>query len=663
MTVTDRPVSGSQAVRLLLGSFLVSASAMAFGLVLGGGAPEPVPEGIPDAGAFVGWALPLSRLLLDTSLVTLIGCLLAAAFLLPNRGKALEGLSVDAVRLGSWAALVWAVSALGLYVFTASSIFGRPLSDLSGALLWQLLLDTGLGQALLLHVVLGLTAFVLLRWTLSVQVVVMWLGIVCAALLPLTFSGHSASGGSHDLAGVSLTLHLVGVSLWVGGLGALGWVAWRGSKRFEPAFVRFSHLALWAYVLVGASGVVNAVVRLGSWSELFGSDYGRIVLVKLAALVALGGFGQVQRRRLQRGGSGFGRAAMLELLLMVGVIGLSVALGRTPTPVGDVLDTPAEDLLGGPLPPAPTVLRLLWGWSPTGVGLAVVVLGTALYLRGLWTLRRRGVTWPVGRTISWVVGMLIVAWATCGGLGVYSHVMFSAHMVSHMMLSMVAPIFLVLGAPMTLALRTLPGPRQPGERSPRAMLTAFLHSRFARFMTFPLVGPLLFVGSLYGLYFSPAFEFLMSSHWGHGAMELHFLLVGTLFYYVIIGVDPAPRALPPIARFGLLLVTLPFHAFFAISIMSSNRVFASDYWTTINRPYSTNLLDDQYLGGSIAWALGEIPLLVVMIALLVQWIRSDQREARRIDRQADRDDGAALEAYNARLQELATHGKRRDPDA
>ena len=656
-------LSDTNHVRLAIGSFLVAGSAMVFGLLLGGGAPQPVPEGIPDAGSFVGWALPTARLVLDGSIVTLVGCLLAAAFLLPNRGTTLEGLSVDAVRLGSWAGLTWAVGAVALYVFTAASIFGRPLHDLSVPLLWQLALDTGLGQALILHAVVGLAAFVLLRWTLSVQVVVLWLGVVCAALLPLTFSGHSASGGSHDLAGVSLALHLVGVSLWVGGLGALGWIAWRGSKRFGPAFARFSHLALWAYVLVGASGVVNASVRLGSWSALFSSDYGRIVLVKVAALVALGAFGQYQRVRLRRGAVGFGRAALLEVLLMVGVIGLSVALGRTPTPVGDILSTPAEELLGGPVPPAPTVLRLLTGWAPTGVGVAVVCLGSALYARGLVALRRRGDSWPVGRTLSWFFGMLVVAWASCGGLGEYSHVMFSAHMVSHMMLSMVAPIFLVLGAPMTLALRTLPGPRQPGERSPRAMLTAFLHSRFARFVTHPLIGPLLFVGSLYGLYFSPAFEWLMSSHWGHGAMELHFLLVGTLFYYVIIGVDPAPRALVPIARFGLLLVTLPFHAFFAIAIMSSNRVFANDYWTTIDRPYATDLLHDQYVGGSIAWALGEVPLLVVMIALFAQWIRSDQREAKRLDRQADRDDDAALEAYNARLRDLAEHGRRRDPDA
>jgi cytochrome c oxidase assembly factor CtaG len=396
---------------------------------------------------------------------------------------------------------------------------------------------------------------------------------------------------------------------------------------------------------------------------VFGTTYGLLVLGKVVALVALGVFGVAQRRRIVSAGSSFLRLATTELFVMAAAVGLAVALSRTPTPVGDrVLQTPAEELIGGPLPPAPTVLRLLWGWSGNGVGLAIVGLGVALYLRGVWTMHRRGDAWPVGRTISWMAGMVVIAWASFGGLGEYSHILFSAHMASHMMLSMVAPIFLALGAPMTLALRTLPGPRQPGDVSPRAMLLSFLHSRFSRFVTHPLVGPLLFVGSLYGLYFTGIFEALMNNHLGHAVMEIHFLTVGLLFYYVLIGVDPSPHKLAPIARFGALLVTVPFHAFFAIAVMSSNTVFALDYWKSIDRPYRTDLLADQYLGGGMAWAMGEIPLVLVMIAILSQWFRSDAREAKRFDRAEDRSDDAALEAYNARLRDLAEHGKRRDPN-
>ena len=176
------------------------------------------------------------------------------------------------------------------------------------------------------------------------------------------------------------------------------------------------------------------------------------------------------------------------------------------------------------------------------------------------------------------------------------------------------------------------------------------------------MGPVLFVGSLYGLYFTGIFEALMSNHLGHAVMEVHFLAVGLLFYYVLIGIDPSPHSLAPIARFGALLVTVPFHAFFAIAVMSSNTVFALDYWRDIDRPYRTDLLADQYLGGGMAWAMGEIPLVLVMVAILSQWFRSDSREAKRFDRAEDRSDDAALEAYNARLRDLAEHGKRRDPN-
>ncbi|WP_332641961.1 cytochrome c oxidase assembly protein [Aeromicrobium sp.] len=642
-------------------AFLLSAFVMVVVLYAGGGAPSTPTGDTPSPGEFVGWGVPFLKLLTDICAVMVIGFLLVAAFLLPSSEDEVQGLSVQAVRRASWWAAVWCAVTIGLFFLNVSDIFAKPLTDLSSPFITGYA-ETSAGRAVLLQAVgAGLVA-IATRWTLGTKALGAILGLALATLAPITLTGHSASSGSHGLATTSLLLHVIGVTLWVGGLMALGWVALRGSKRLPPAIERFSALAVWAFVIVGVSGAVNASVRLGSFGEVFGSTYGRLVLLKVAALISLGAFGYAQRRRIVAQGAGFIRLALTELFIMAATIGLAVALSRTPTPVGDdVLKTPLEELLGGPLPAAPTIGRILWGWTGNGAGLAIVGLGTALYLSGVWTLRKRGDAWPLSRTISWLAGMVIIAWATFGGLGAYSHVLFSAHMASHMMLSMVAPIFLVLGAPMTLALRTLPGPRKPGEVSPRAMLQSFLHSRLMRFFTHPLVGPLLFVGSLYGLYFSGAFESLMGNHWGHTIMELHFLGVGLLYYYVLIGIDPSPRPLPSIARFGMLIVTIPFHAFFAIAVMSSNSVFAGDYWRALDRPYRTDLLADQYLGGGMAWAMGEIPLILVMGALLWQWFRSDAREAKRFDRSEDRTDDAALEAYNARLRDLAEHGKRRDP--
>jgi cytochrome c oxidase assembly factor CtaG len=653
----------TQALRDTLVGFIIAGLALTAFLVLGGGAYGRAPIGIADPGPFVGWALPLSKVVNDISAVLVIGFLLAAAFLLPSSQDEVQGLSVQAVRLASRWATVWAVVSVAYFFLAlAGDIFGKSLTDVAWADITGFL-GFSEGRAILLQALGAAVIAVATRFTLGVRSVAGMLGVSLATLGPIALTGHAASSGSHDLATTSLYLHVLGATLWVGGLAALGWVAMRGSKRLDAALLRYSTLALWCFVVIGVSGAVNAAVRLRSVADVFGTDYGLLVVGKVVALVALGAFGVAQRRRIVAAGSGFVRMAVSELFIMAAAIGLAVALSRTPTPVGDrVLETPAEELLGGPMPPAPTVLRLLWGWSGNGVGLAIVALGTALYLRGVWTMRRRGDAWPVGRTISWLAGMAVIAWATFGGLGEYSHVLFSAHMASHMMLSMVAPIFLALAAPMTLALRTLPGPRQRGDVSPRAMLLSFLHSRFSQVVTHPVVGPLLFVGSLYGLYFTGLFETLMNSHLGHAAMEIHFLAVGLLFYYVLIGVDPAPRALPPVARFGALLVTVPFHAFFAIAVMSANTVLALDYWKLIDRPYRTDLLADQYLGGGMAWAMGEIPLVLVMVAILFQWFRSDSREAKRFDRAEDRSDDAALEAYNARLRDLAEHGKRRDPN-
>lgn len=652
----------TSAVRSTVFAYLCALAVLVVALQAGGGAPQSVPAGLPDPGAFTGWGLPAVKLITDFAAVGTIGFLAAAVFLLPSSGDTAQGLAVDAIQVARRAAAVWSLSSIALYFLTVSDVFALPVNQvMKVSLLSEFATTASLGRGILGQIAIAALIFLGARWLVGIRPLAALLGLSLAGLIPISLTGHSAGAGSHDLAIISILVHLVGVTLWVGGLAALAWVARRGSKRLDAAIARYSVLAAWCFGTVAVSGVLNASVRIGSLSSLVTTSYGVLVLGKVAALVGLGFFGLAQRRRIVANGSGFRSLAWRELLLMVMAMGLAIALSRTPTPVPDNLyRTPIEELIGGSMPPAPTVLRFVFGWSPNGVGLAIVGLGTALYLKGVQVMRTRGDHWPLGRTIAWLIGMVIVGWATFGGLGLYSHVLFSAHMVSHMMLSMVAPIFLVLAAPVTLALRTLPGPRQPGEISPRQLLNGFLHSRFSRFVTHPLIGPALFIASLYGLYFSPIFGALMQNHLGHAAMVVHFLAVGTLYYYVLIGIDPSPRKLDPLVRFGALMVTVPFHAFFSISVMSSNSVFAKSYWIELDRPYLTNLLTDQYLGGSIAWAMGEVPLVLVMGAILVQWIRSDRREARRFDRSERRTGDAELSAYNDYLASLNEHGQRRD---
>jgi putative copper resistance protein D len=185
---------------------------------------------------------------------------------------------------------------------------------------------------------------------------------------------------------------------------------------------------------------------------------------------------------------------------------------------------------------------------------------------------------------------------------------------------------------------------------------AAVHAPIARVLTQPLVALALFVGSFYVLYFSGLFDVALEQHWAHLAMNVHFPLVGALFFWPIVGIDPSPRPLPSIARLGLLFVAIPLHAFFGIAVMSSNEVIGSGFYQQLELPW-VDRLADQTTGGGLAWATGEVPMLIVLIALLVQWSRADERTARRDDRRADRDGDRDLVAYNAMLQSLATTGR------
>jgi cytochrome c oxidase assembly factor CtaG len=211
----------------------------------------------------------------------------------------------------------------------------------------------------------------------------------------------------------------------------------------------------------------------------------------------------------------------------------------------------------------------------------------------------------------------------------------------------------VLGGPVGLALRALPAAGRGEPPGMREWILAALHSRTSRFLTKPIVATALFVAGFYGLYLGGLFDAAVGSHIGHVAMNVHFLASGYLFYWVVIGVDPTPRPIPPLAKVAVVFASLPLHAFFAIILMSMDKVLGESFYRSLHLSWHTDLIGDQRLGGGMAWAAGEIPLIVVMIALLVQWTRSDERTARRLDRAADRDDDAELAAYNAMLAELA----------
>ena len=225
-----------------------------------------------------------------------------------------------------------------------------------------------------------------------------------------------------------------------------------------------------------------------------------------------------------------------------------------------------------------------------------------------------------------------------------------------MVLGMIAPIGIVLGAPITLALRTLPIGRNEQERGIRGSFIALLHSKLSKIYTHPVVALAIFNGSLFALYFTPLFGNLMQGHSGHFFMSIHFLSSGILFFQVLIGVDPMPRKVPHIVKVIIIFAAMSIHAFFSISVMSASTLLDNGYFALLERPWATDLLADQRAGGAIGWAMGEIPILLALLATFIQWTRQDKKEAARIDRAADRaaamgeKDDLAL--YNQYLAEL-----------
>lgn len=264
----------------------------------------------------------------------------------------------------------------------------------------------------------------------------------------------------------------------------------------------------------------------------------------------------------------------------------------------------------------------------------VLLLAAAAYLYGVWRLRRRGDPWPMQRTVAFIgPGLGGIAAVTLSGLAAYDTTLISAHMVQHMVLSMVAPIFLALGAPVTLALRTLP-------RGPRRALLAVIHSGPIKLLSLPVVAFALFVASPFVLYFTDLYRLSLESVLFHEVVHLHFLIVGCLFFWPLIGLDPLPGRWPYPGRVLLLLLMVPFHTVLGLTIMQSESLLGGDWYPSLGL-YWADPAADQHLAGGILWAGGELVTVSVLALMVVQWIRASEREAQRIDRELDRQEAAA----------------------
>jgi len=568
-----------------------------------------------------------------------IGALLALAFLVLDKDGKLSTSGSKIRSIISISAFAWFFSSVLNILFTLANILGESVTAvLDLAVLQSFVFQISLGQYLFFQTLIALFVAITSRLLTSSGYTAILLLISLIAISAPVFQSHAASSGSHALAIGSLLIHVIALSFWVGGVIAIALLNQEDRKISLP---RFSQIALWAAIAVVISGVINASARL-NFAAAWSSSYAYVVILKVLITFVLLYFGYKHRNYLAAKPSvnwrAMTRLISVEAAIMIFVTALGSWLSSNQPPSRDSQEpfNAALAIAGMEMPGAPNFTRILFEYDPSIFMIGLLVLAVALYIKGVVILTRRGDKWPVGRTISFALGISAIDFATSGGLGVYAHFAFSWHMVAHMVLGMIAPIGIVLGAPITLALRTLPQSRDGQELGVRGLLIKALHSRYARVLTNPVVALAIFDGSLFALYFTSLFGGMMQSHQGHLFMSIHFILTGILFFHVIVGVDPNPRKVPHIIRIVILFAAMSIHAFFSVALMSASTLIDGGYFESLQRPWSLDLLADQRTGGAIGWAMGEIPILIALVATFIQWMRDDSHEAKRIDRNTAR---------------------------
>lgn len=662
MTSRAETTSRASAYRLAgIAILLVAAvAATVVALALGGGAKAPL---LQDPGPFVLWGTPIAKLVMNIAGAAMLGSLVLALFALRAGERAFDA----ALNIASVGAAIFTVAS-GLAGFLAFMAAFNPKLSIErefGTQLGRFLLDLPLGQSWLITTIFGavitVLAFAWRTWTPTLITAL----LAAASFLPLATQGHAGDLAGHNVAVNSILLHMIAAAVWLGGLLLLVLLRGRTDVDTPRLVARYSSLAIAAFAVVAVSGVTRSIVAVGSWDALWTTPYGAIVLAKVALLVGMGLLGAWYRTRLipklegERATRWFWMLVLGEVALMGLASGAAAALARTPPPTGETAfaQTPAEILTGAPLPPELTLERWFTAWNIDVLWLVAAGFGLFLYLAGVIRLHRRGDRWPVYRTVFWVLGMLMLVWVTGGPINAYQEYLFSVHMLGHMMLSMAIPLLLVSGAPITLALRAV-HKRDDGTRGGREWIMWAVHSPFARVVTHPFVAAAIFILSLWAFYFTDLVRWSMYEHLGHEWMVIHFLLSGYLFVMSLIGADPVPYRLPYPGRLITLIAIMAMHAFFGIAIMMQEGLMVADWFGSMGRDWGVSPIEDQYVGGGIAWSIGEIPTLILAITVAIQWSRSDTRLQRRNDRHADRTGDAELEEYNAKLAALAERDRR-----
>lgn len=598
----------------------------------------------------------------DLAATLTIGGLLYLLFFRDARGKLasriVPSLELIVLRVSS---ATWAMVAASMVFFESFDASGLPFARLAEPGAFAFLYEA---SAFPRAWTLSLIAAVIT--SLSCQFVTRWTGLLiplwatCFGILAPVVVGQILVGPNHDLGSDAGTYQTLATSA-VFGVVMIAAIRAAAGHSLDPTIAtRITKLVLFGVPVIVASDLLLAWFKLAG-SSLFDSETGWQILARWACLAILV-FALLGWRSgaLANSSRSVSLPPAIATLAITGWIGITAAMTRIPPPHYFQPTTISQVFLGFNVDEPPSLLVWFTHWRPNLLFILLAIAAVAAYLWAVRVLRSRGDSWPIGRTVSWICGWGVIVFATSSGFGKYSAPDFGTHMIVHMSLNMLAPILMVMGGIITLLLRaTTADPTRPA--GVHQWITWVLHWRVVRFIFNPLFVFVLFVGSYYGLYFTGIFESGMRFHWAHQLMNVHFIIAGYLFYSLVIGVDRPPRPLPHIGKLGFVLAAMPFHAFFGVILMTpSGEWIAQNFYLYFGLPW-TDLQASQYLGGGVAWAGGELPLLLVIIALGVQWSRQDAKEARRKDRHLDSGRDEEFDDYNRMLETLANRRQATGP--
>jgi cytochrome c oxidase assembly factor CtaG/putative copper export protein len=610
---------------VLIGATAAAAVATAMALVaVAGTSPSGSGFGVPGA---VSWLVPALRMLSDLLAVVTAGCLLGAAVLLPGDGL-LSAAGYRWVHIaGRWAG-VWCLVSLATVPALLVEFLGQGWSALSFSAAAQFVTDSPQAQA---HVaVVALTALLAgaARAVLTMRGALGLLIVGLVATLPPALAGHAATAGGL-VSSTAVTMHVLGVVLWAGGLVALLLARKISVSAISVAVARFSRLAGVLVLVVGGSGIVTALTALSTPAQVIQSSYGVLVLIKLVAFLGLATVGVWHRRStlpaLAAGRpSTFLRLATVEVVLFGATVGMAVALSRTPTPtVSGPVDRGGAHGLGFPVPapPSPGVLLDVYPglFFP---GLAAAAL--AFYVAGVRRRSAGGRPWPRRRTFAWCTAWALVILVTTSGLARYGAVLSSVHVLQHLTVSLAAPLLMVLARPGALATSSLRPATAKDSRGPREWLATLRGHPVVQASLHPLVALQIYLVVNYSVYVSGLYGLLLRSQLADMVFFSLFLISGTLFFRAVLG--PAEGGAAKLPRLSVVVPALAgwavAHGVIALVVLRSGPLLAADWWSRLQRIWGPMPIEDQQMAGRIAATYGVAMLFATALAIL--WRRSRQ---------------------------------------